>query len=154
MHPGPPGDRGPAALDWAILRGVERWGVTVLQADAAMDAGAVWASEEFAMRLARKGSLYRNEVTDSAVSAVRRALRRFEAGERPAQPPAGPRGWQPALRQMQRAIDWQRDDTATVLRKTECRRWLLRESRTCCWESVSGCSTLIVRSPLPAVPAP
>jgi putative two-component system hydrogenase maturation factor HypX/HoxX len=33
VHPGPPGDRGPAALDWAILRGVPTWGVTVLQAE-------------------------------------------------------------------------------------------------------------------------
>jgi putative two-component system hydrogenase maturation factor HypX/HoxX len=31
VHPGPPGDRGPSALDWAILRGLPSWGVTVLQ---------------------------------------------------------------------------------------------------------------------------
>ena len=30
VHPGPPGDRGPAALDWAILDGAGEWGVTVL----------------------------------------------------------------------------------------------------------------------------
>src|SRR5271167_3148391 len=81
VHPGPPGDRGPAALDWAILRGADRWGVTVLQAEAAMDAGPVWASEEFMMRTARKSSLYRNEVTEAAVSAVRRAIARLNAGE-------------------------------------------------------------------------
>src|SRR5450759_1565965 len=70
VHPGPPGDRGPAALDWAILHGVDSWGVTVLQAEASMDAGPVCASEEFAMRPVRKSSLYRNEVTEAAVSAV------------------------------------------------------------------------------------
>ena len=32
VHPGPPGDRGPSALDWAILEGAPEWGVTVLQA--------------------------------------------------------------------------------------------------------------------------
>ena len=63
VHPGPPGDRGPSALDWAILRGVDTWGVTVLQAAAGWDAGPVWASASFAMRAARKSSLYRREVT-------------------------------------------------------------------------------------------
>jgi len=117
VHPGPPGDRGPAALDWAILRGTDKWGVTVLQAQAAMDAGPVWASEEFTMRTARKSSLYRNEVAEAAVSAVRRAIARLNAGERPAAPGAGAHGWQPPLAQPRRALDWQRDDTATVLRK-------------------------------------
>jgi putative two-component system protein, hydrogenase maturation factor HypX/HoxX len=35
------GDRGPSSLDWALLLGLERWGVTVLQAEAEMDAGPV-----------------------------------------------------------------------------------------------------------------
>ena len=117
VHPGPPGDRGPAALDWAILRGVHTWGVTVLQATAAMDAGPVWASEAFAMRDARKSSLYRREVAEGAVRAVRCALARIEAGERPTPSRPGPLGWQPALLQAERAIDWQSDDTDTVLRK-------------------------------------
>ena len=52
VHPGIVGDRGPSALDWAIQEGEaeggeRRWGVTVLQAEAEMDAGPVWASREF-----------------------------------------------------------------------------------------------------------
>jgi putative two-component system protein, hydrogenase maturation factor HypX/HoxX len=50
VHPGPRGDRGPSSLDWAIMGGAGRWGVTVLQANAEMDAGDVWASVEFPMR--------------------------------------------------------------------------------------------------------
>jgi putative two-component system protein, hydrogenase maturation factor HypX/HoxX len=119
LHPGPPGDRGPAALDWAILRGVESWGVTVLQAQAELDSGPVWASTSFPMRVARKSSVYRHEVTEGAVLAVRAALARIAAGEEPQ--PAGGRtsehGWQPPLLAAQRAIDWDQDDTATVLRK-------------------------------------
>ena len=34
VHPGILGDRGPSALDWAILNAEESWGVTVLQANA------------------------------------------------------------------------------------------------------------------------
>lgn len=111
VHPGPIGDRGPAALDWAILEGEENWGVTVLQAEAEMDAGPVWAHRRFPMRAATKSSLYRNEVSDAAVEAVLEALD-ASAPIRPAQS-----WWKPALPQSARAIDWTKDDTAAVLRK-------------------------------------
>ncbi|MCB1940049.1 MAG: hydrogenase maturation protein, partial [Rhodocyclaceae bacterium] len=74
VHPGVVGDRGPSALDWAILNGETTWAVTVLQAEAEMDAGPVWATREFAMRAVPKASLYRNEVTAGALDAVREAL--------------------------------------------------------------------------------
>lgn len=114
VHPGPPGDRGPAALDWAILEGREEWGVTVLEAEAGMDEGPVWASRTFALRHATKSSLYRNEVADGAVAAVLEALDRL--GEGPAGRPAL-HPFKPGVKQAERAIDWRRDDTATVLRK-------------------------------------
>jgi len=119
VHPGPPGDRGPASLDWAILRGAKDWGVTVLQAEAQLDSGPVWGSAAFAMRSARKSSLYRNEVTEAAVCAVRAALARVAAGSGPL-PNArrgAEHGWQPPLPSAERAIDWARDDTTVVLRK-------------------------------------
>jgi len=83
VHPGVVGDRGPSALDWAVQEGETRWGVTILQANAEMDAGDVWAAAEFEMRAASKGSLYRNEVTEAVVNALRTALQRIERGERP-----------------------------------------------------------------------
>jgi putative two-component system hydrogenase maturation factor HypX/HoxX len=119
VHPGPRGDRGPSALDWAILRGVESWGVTVLQAVEQWDAGPVWACASFPMRAARKSSLYHHEVSEHTVAAVREALARMAAGAGPQSSGAsrGGYGWQPPLRQAQRAIDWNCDDTKTVLRK-------------------------------------
>jgi putative two-component system hydrogenase maturation factor HypX/HoxX len=60
VHPGIKGDRGPSALDWAILEGESNWGVTALEANGEMDAGDVWASVGFPMREAAKSSLYRN----------------------------------------------------------------------------------------------
>lgn len=122
VHPGPVGDRGPAALDWAIEEGADEWGVTVLQAAAEMDAGDVWASVTFPMRAAAKSSLYRREVTDAAVDAVKLALERLgDPGFKPAPLPARPDGsrgrWRPAFTAAQRRIDWRRDDTATVLRR-------------------------------------
>jgi len=116
VHPGIEGDRGPSALDWAILQQQREWGVTVLQAQAEMDAGPVWASERFAMRTVTKASLYRHEVTRAATRCVLQAVARFAAGNFvPQYPPSSQ--WQPLMQQTDRVIDWQRDDSATVLRK-------------------------------------
>ena len=122
VHPGPVGDRGPAALDWAIEEGAADWGVTVLQADAQMDAGDVWATVGFPMRGGSKSSLYRREVADAAVRAVTLALDRLrDPNFRPAALPEGPDGslgtWRPAIKAAQRRIDWDRDGTAVVLRR-------------------------------------
>src|SRR3989344_5686957 len=119
VHPGIVGDRGPSALDWAILNGEPEWGVTVLQATAEMDAGPVWASVNFAMREARKSSLYRHEVTEAAVTAVLQAIDRFTSGNYiPSLPDAGARGqWRPLMTQADREIDWSADDSRAVLRK-------------------------------------
>ena len=80
IHPGPVGDRGPSSLDWAIMGGAERWGVTVLQANAEMDAGDIWASVEFSMPRCSKSAVYRTEVADAAMTALLLAVERFEAG--------------------------------------------------------------------------
>ncbi len=120
VHPGIVGDRGPSALDWAILNKIPEWGVTVLQANAVMDAGHIWASKTFTMRNATKASLYRNEVTDAAVEAVLEALEHYNDPDFTPTPlsEADAQGsWQPAMQQQDRSIDWQSDDTDTVLRK-------------------------------------
>jgi putative two-component system protein, hydrogenase maturation factor HypX/HoxX len=121
VHPGIPGDRGPSALDWAILDREPDWGVTVLQAGAEFDAGAVWAHAAFAMRPATKGELYRREVADAAVTAVRDALARFRPGATGPVPapelPARRGRWRPLVRAADRAISWVDDGSADVLRK-------------------------------------
>ena len=120
VHPGIVGDRGPSALDWAVQEHPPRWGVTVLQANAEMDAGDVWASVEFDLREASKGSLYRNEVTEAAAAAVGIALERMQRGEQPSprRSLAGARGTlRPLMRQTDRAINWQIDSTDLILRK-------------------------------------
>jgi len=122
VHPGIRGDRGPSALDWAIMDGERSWGVTALEATGEMDAGPVWAAVDFPMREAAKSSLYRNEVTEAAVEAIRRTLARLaEPGAAPV--PLDPadstvRGRaRPPMRQADRSIDWRRDDTTSVLRR-------------------------------------
>ncbi|AYN43037.1 hydrogenase maturation protein [Streptomyces dangxiongensis] len=119
VHPGPPGDRGPSALDWAIAGRAEQWGVTVLRAEAAMDAGAIWAAEPFPVPPVGKSDLYRNEASDAAVTAVLTAVRRYAEGFYKPLPQTDASvtvGWRDFFRQEQRRIDWERDDTETVLR--------------------------------------
>src|SRR5271169_3474830 len=122
VHPGPRGDRGPSSLDWAIMEGAGRWGVTVLQANAEMDAGDIWASVEFTVPNRGKSSLYRTEVADAAAQAVLMAVARFESGRYRPEPldyrrPDVTGRCRPPCRQADRAIDWQAEPTWSVLAK-------------------------------------
>ena len=116
IHPGPPGDRGPNALDWAVLEDEPNWGVSIIRATAELDGGPVLASRAFAMRQARKSSIYRTEVTEAAVQALFEALARVQRPADVAQFPGSGR-WRDPVPADARGIDWQRDDTETVLRK-------------------------------------
>ena len=117
------GDRGPSALDWAIMDGETRVG-----RDGARGERARWTpatsgrASNFPMRDATKSSLYRNEVTDAAVAALRLTLERMARGETPraarllatrkCAAGCGRRCGKPIARST-----GARDDTATVLRK-------------------------------------
>src|SRR5215472_6487516 len=120
VHPGPVGDRGPSSLDWAIMDGAIRWGVTVLQANAEMDAGDIWATVEFPVPACSKSSLYRTEVADAAVQAVLLAVARFEGGSYRPEPldyarPGVLGRLRPPCRQPDRRIDWAAEPTWSVL---------------------------------------
>ncbi|MFJ9341876.1 enoyl-CoA hydratase-related protein [Streptomyces sp. NPDC101733] len=117
VHPGPVGDRGPSSLDRAVLDREPRWGVTVLRADAEMDAGDVWASVECPLPPVGKSDLYRGEIADAALEAVLLAVERFASGTyvpRPQDP--GAVRTRPFLHQRERRIDWAADPTEQVLR--------------------------------------
>ena len=122
VHPGPVGDRGPSSLDWAIELGADEWGVTVLEATAALDGGDVWATRTFPIREAGKSSLYRHEVRRAAVDAVVQAVTQVADGGAAPEPldyddPLVTGRPRPLLTQSERAIDWASAPTATVLRR-------------------------------------
>ncbi|MER5463229.1 hydrogenase maturation protein [Streptomyces sp. NPDC002668] len=122
VHPGPVGDRGPSSLDWAVQGDVGRWGVTVLQANAEMDAGDVWTSVACPMPPVAKSDLYRGELSDAAVTAVMLAVERFATGTYSprAQTVEGGVGTgraRPYLDQSVRRIDWASESTETIVRK-------------------------------------
>lgn len=104
VHPGPPGDVGPSALDWVLMGddgsidsaetllqhldsstcrpGRSHWGVTVLQAIEHFDAGPVWAFDQFPLDIDQQGltksELYRGPVTQAALNATLAAVSRIE----------------------------------------------------------------------------
>ena len=124
VHPGIKGDRGASSLDWAIMTGEKTWGVTILQAAADMDAGPIWATREFPLHETpiTKAGLYREQVTEAAVLGVLEAVDKFESGDFRPEPLAYGRAdvrgrLRPTMRQSDRAIDWSRDSTSTVMRK-------------------------------------
>ncbi|MCX5582302.1 enoyl-CoA hydratase-related protein [Streptomyces erythrochromogenes] len=115
VHPGPVGDRGPSSLDHAVQDGETRWGVTVLQANAEMDAGDVWATADCPVPPVGKSDLYRGEIADAALEAVLLAVERFASGTYVPPPQTGGRA-RPPVRQEDRRIDWAADGTERVLR--------------------------------------
>jgi putative two-component system protein, hydrogenase maturation factor HypX/HoxX len=120
VHPGPMGDRGPSSLDWAIMDGAARWGVTVLQANAEMDAGDIWATVEFTMPAGSKSAAYRTEVADAAAEAVLLAVTRFTTGRyRPVPLDYGRTdvigACRPPCRQSDRTIDWAAETSEAIL---------------------------------------
>ncbi len=122
VHPGIKGDRGPSSLDWAIQENQADWGVTLLEADAEMDAGAIWASRTFPMRQASKSSLFNREVTQAAVECLWEALSVAKAPSFKPMPldyahPAISGKLRPAMKQLDRSIDWQRHGSAEIVRR-------------------------------------
>jgi putative two-component system hydrogenase maturation factor HypX/HoxX len=124
VHPGVKGDRGASSLDWAIITGQTIWGVTVLQAAAQMDAGAIWASYNFALSgsAIAKSGVYRRQVTKAAVRAVLEAVEKFQLRQFRPEPldysaPDVIGRWRPTMRQSDRAIDWSRDSTNEIVAK-------------------------------------
>ena len=122
VHPGIKGDRGPSALDWAILRDEREWGVTVLEANGDFDAGDVWTTRTFSMRESTKGSIYRNETTEAAVACVLEAIEKIASGSVRPEPldyaDASVRGRSHSpTRKTDRAINWTQQTASEILRR-------------------------------------
>jgi putative two-component system protein, hydrogenase maturation factor HypX/HoxX len=122
LYPGIKGDRGPSSLDWSIMNGETEWDATALQAVEEMDAGDIWATQNFPMRLASKASHYRREVTQSAIKGMLETVRRFETRDFTPEPldyskPEVRGQLRPLMKQKDRAINWSTDTVETIIRK-------------------------------------
>jgi putative two-component system hydrogenase maturation factor HypX/HoxX len=121
VHPGIVGDRGASSLDWAIQNGETEWGVTILEAQAEMDMGAIWAKRTFPMRNTKKSSLFNREVTQGAVECLWEVLTKFDAPDfKPTaldyHNPEVKGQLLPTMKQKDRAINWKKQKTDEILR--------------------------------------
>lgn len=122
VHPGVEGDRGSSSLDWAIHQQQKEWGVTVLQAAEKMDSGDIWATKTFPMREAAKASIYRREVTETAIELLYTVLQNYQDKEFKPRTldysrQAVKGKWQNQMQQQERCINWLSDTTDTVITK-------------------------------------
>ncbi len=121
VHPGIKGDRGASSLDWAILNQYQEWGVTIIEAVEKMDAGPIWASNNFPMRPVSKGELYRNEVTQAASKGIIQAINNFltkdfKPEKSNSQKTTSKGKWNRKTKESDFQFSWQ-DDTQDIIRK-------------------------------------
>ncbi len=122
IHPGPEGDRGPSALDWAIMDAEPTWGVTALQATGDLDGGPIWGTRVFAMPAEppRKSTLYNTEVSDAAMSLIGEVVTKAEdpgfTPRRQDRRPDAVGTVRPLVRQPDRSFSWD-DPTGHILRR-------------------------------------
>ena len=115
IHPGIAGDRGVSSLDWALFQQKETWGVTILQADADVDVGPIYATQNFSLRRQlgdslTKSSVYRKECIPAAMACLEEALLRVQRGQKGTpldySHPAIQGTFNPRMKQVRRKIDW------------------------------------------------
>lgn len=114
VHPGPADEAGPSVLNWAILEGKTDWAVAIIQADAHWDAGPVWAQGKFKLPLASLSSIYRQQISDTALQLLPLALGRYYSDKNPllTVPPV----YKMRITQEQLRITWDRP-TAEIIKK-------------------------------------
>jgi putative two-component system hydrogenase maturation factor HypX/HoxX len=114
FHPGPIGDRGPNALEYALQSHTKEWGVVILKANELYDGGDIYAEQKFKVRDTYKASLYRQEIVRASLQALEQFfvnLRKHEVTPQLLNPV------HEQYTQARRAIDWSKDNTETVMNK-------------------------------------
>ncbi|UFH59636.1 hydrogenase maturation protein [Sulfurovum mangrovi] len=114
VHPGPIGDRGPNALEYALQNHTKEWGVVIVKANKLYDGGDIYAQKNFKVRETSKASLYRQEIVRTTLQALEAFFTNLKNNE------VTPQILNPIhehFNQLKRSIDWLKDDTDTIIRK-------------------------------------
>ena len=114
FHPGPKGDRGPNALEYALKSHTKEWGVVILRANELYDGGDIYVEQHFKVRETYKASLYRQEIVQASLQALEQFFVHL------AEEKKEPQVLNPIHKQFtqaERAIDWDEDDTQTIIEK-------------------------------------
>ena len=114
FHPGPRGDRGPNALEYALQSHSKKWGVIIFRANEHYDGGDIYAEQDFKVRDTYKASLYRQEIAQASVHALEQFFINLKNNEVTAQllNPI-----HELYTQSKRAIDWSIDSTDEIIEK-------------------------------------
>lgn len=116
LHPGIRGDRGHNALDHAIRDEKKEWGVVILKANEEFDGGEIYSEVRFKMRDASKASIYRTEVADATLKALKELfINLTDENFKPTPQLQAP--MHKYLTQEDRAIDWEKDTTKEIIKK-------------------------------------
>jgi putative two-component system hydrogenase maturation factor HypX/HoxX len=78
LHPGPKGDRGAYSLENVIYHDKKEWGVVILKVDEKLDGGDIYKEVSFEVKSPYKASVYRNELSDSALNATKEFFDSFK----------------------------------------------------------------------------
>lgn len=101
-----------------------------MEADKEMDAGPIYATENFPLNTLptselMKSKVYRNQVVPTALKVIQRAVTNFLEGIEPTpldySNPAVKGTLKPTMKQSECAINWEKDDAQTVVRKISSR---------------------------------
>ncbi|MCB4781682.1 MAG: hydrogenase [Sulfurovum sp.] len=114
FHPGPRGDRGAYALEHALQSDHKQWGLVVLRANSAYDGGDIYAEVGFKVRDTYKASLYRQEIVQASLDALDVFFENIASDHKV------PQIMNPIheqFTQAKRSIDWEVDDTQTIIDK-------------------------------------
>ena len=114
VHPGPVTDGGPSSLNWAVLEGQKKWGITVLQADKGWDLGKILATAEFDLTEDSVSFIYRNKVADLTIRILPLAIENYFY--KVARIPKPKLKYKPAITQKDLAFNWT-EPTSGILRK-------------------------------------
>ena len=121
IHPGPPGDRGPSSLDWAISAAESRWGVTALEAREELDGGPVWAWRTFDLcDGAPKSAVYNDAVAGAAMECIQEVVDKFGIADfaplvsESIPRPVASAQTRPVIKQADRAFSWSQDAQSIV----------------------------------------
>ena len=114
FHPGPRGDRGSNALEYALQAKSKVWGVVILRANSEYDGGDIYAEVKFKVRKTYKASLYRQEIVQASLKALEILFENIKKENNTAQVmnPIHKR-----FTQEMRAIDWHKDSAQTIVDK-------------------------------------
>jgi len=114
FHPGPIGDRGPNALEYALQSHTKRWGLVILRANKFYDGGDIYAQQDFNVRDTYKASLYRQEIVQASLLALEKF---FVNLQNDTKTPQLLNSIHAQFTQAERAIDWSTDNTDKIIEK-------------------------------------